>query len=77
MIVFDISIILTILSIVLVFMFSYLWEKRDWNNGICPDNGQPWEMYDQDSHGSRMYKSGNADRMSYTEISWPVDRRRY
>jgi len=45
-------------------------EKRTWNNGICVENGLPWERFDTDSHGGRGYKAG--DR--YIWISYNVDK---
>lgn len=34
-------------------------EKRLWNNGVSEKTGEPWNCFDMDSSGARMYKSGN------------------
>ena len=39
-------------------IWAYRREKREWNNGICADNGLPWERFDTDSQGGRGYKAG-------------------
>ncbi len=46
-------------------------EKRAWNNGICRQNGQSWQLFDCDSQGGRGYKAG--DQTIW--ISYPVDSR--
>lgn len=28
-----------------------------WNRGICENNDKPWELYDIDKRGNRLYKS--------------------
>lgn len=43
------------------------WEKREWNGGVCADNGLRWEQFDTDSQGGRGYKAG----ARYTWISYP------
>ena len=72
-IVFSISVVLLILSIILVVLFFYSWEKREWNKGICSEDGQPWEFCYTDPFGIRVYRSGATNRMVYLGISWPVD----
>lgn len=51
---------LIIVALLLFFSFSdYSYEKKKWNNGICPQTGKPWECFDVDSQGGRGYKSGD------------------
>ena len=42
-------------------------ERRRYNGGICAKNGLPWECFDTDSQGGRMYKAGN----EYLDVSYP------
>jgi hypothetical protein len=37
---------------------GFLSERREWNNGICRDTGNPWRRFDRSSQGCRGYKSG-------------------
>ena len=46
---------------------AYLWERHDWNGGICRKTGLPWEYFDTDSQGGRGYHS--KDEVVW--ISWP------
>jgi hypothetical protein len=39
-------------------VYGFLTERREWNNGICRDTGNPWQLFDQSSQGCRGYKSG-------------------
>lgn len=54
---------------IVVGLFALAWyrEKKIWNNGVCRETGNPWEHFDTDSQGGRMYKSGR----HYCDISWP------
>lgn len=46
-------------------------EKLAWNGGVCAYTGAPWECFDMDSQGGRMYKSGDyATKMYYCTITW-------
>lgn len=38
---------------------GYLTERREWNDGICRDTGEPWRQIDQTSQGCRGYVSGD------------------
>lgn len=58
--------------IIVLAAFQAWRERLIWNNGICPDNGLPWQQFDTDSQGGRGYKAGD----KYCWISWPVDRGR-
>ena len=42
-------------------------DALTWNNGICKENGLPWEYFDSDSQGGRGYKAGGHTCW----ISWP------
>lgn len=55
------GIILILLALLL--LWAILWEKREWNNGICRRNGLPWEQFDTDSQGGRGYKAGERKEM--------------
>ena len=46
------------------------YEKRKWNNGICPECHSIWESFDMDSQGGRGYKCACAN---YIWISYAVD----
>jgi len=59
--------ILVLLPFVAIVVYAYKSEKSTWNNGICKENGLPWNHFDTDSQGGRGYKAG--DRMCW--ISWP------
>lgn len=57
-----------ILSVFIILGLVAWWlERKIWNNGICKVNGLPWEYFDTDSQGGKMYRAGD-----YTcTISWP------
>lgn len=38
---------------------GYLTERREWNDGICRDTGEPWQRIDRTSQGCRGYESGD------------------
>ena len=49
-------IILTIVSILLILPnIGIKWERKDFNNGICPNCGDHLRNFDTDSHGGRGY----------------------
>lgn len=50
-------------------IFAWFSEKREWNEGICPKCGNPWEYFDTDSQGGRGYTCRVCK--STTWISWP------
>ena len=54
--------------------WTYNYEKRAWNDGICAENGQPWVRYDCDSHGCRGYKAGTGSNPPGVWISYGVDK---
>ena len=45
-------------------------EKKVWNNGICPETGLKWKLYDRSSQGWRGYNSGG----HHIWISYNVDK---
>ena len=49
--------------------WGYRIDKRKWNGGVCPETGEPWELFDRSSQGCRGYTSDGF----YIWISWPVD----
>ena len=54
-------------------LYGRIAEKREWNGGVCRENGLPWEYFDSCSSGDRGYKAG--DRICW--IGWPdIDRRK-
>jgi hypothetical protein len=56
----DVVAILIAVALFILLIFSgYFYEKKRWNNGICPQTGKPWECFDVDSQGGRGYKSGD------------------
>lgn len=69
------------IGLVLTF-FALSWlcmrsERREWNDGICRENGQRWRIFDVDSQGGRGYKAGEGETQRVCWISWPgVDRNR-
>ena len=65
-------VLIVALVVAIVMTTGFLWERRDWNSGICRANGLPWTRFDTDSQGGRGYVAGD----EYTWISWPVDRKR-
>lgn len=40
--------------------------KKQWNDGICPDTGKPWEEFDTDSSGAVGYRSEDENGNQYT-----------
>jgi hypothetical protein len=48
-------------------LWGYLRERKEWNGGVCKENGQQWKYFDTDSQGGRGYKAG--DYCCW--ISWP------
>jgi len=61
--------------IILAFMIGGgLWqrsrEKQEWNNGVCSASGEPWLLFDHDSHGGRGYKD---DAGNWLWVSYNVD----
>jgi hypothetical protein len=50
-------------------VFGIIYERYEWNGGVCRKTNKPWVQFDINSQGGRGYKSGNV----YTWISWPVD----
>jgi hypothetical protein len=64
-----------VLIFIMVFMaisvvLSHLYERRQWNGGVCRKNGLPWRLFDTDSHNGRGYKAGDETLW----LSYPVDR---
>lgn len=62
---------------VVLLLAGMLWachlERKEWNGGICRENGKRWELFDMDSHGHRGYRAGN----KYTWITYPgIDKER-
>ena len=55
-----ISAIAISLFVFAVIMSVWAWysEKRDWNNGVCLQTGEYWKYFDMDSQGGRGYRSG-------------------
>lgn len=49
-------------------------DKKQYNNGICPDCGKELVHIDTDSQGGRGYLCKNCGYITW--ISWPVDRKR-
>ena len=45
-------------------------EKVQWNNGICKESGLPWDWFDTDSQGGRMYTDHHGN---FCDISYAVD----
>ena len=60
-------IVLSVSALLLVGLYGFLAERRNYNNGICRRNGEPWQYFDTDSQGGRGYKSGEY----VTWVSWP------
>jgi len=59
--------LIAILPMLLLGLWGSIFERREWNGGICRENGLPWKYFDTDSQGGRGYKAG--DR--YCWISYP------
>lgn len=53
----------------LAMVAGYILNRREWNGGICRENGMQWEYFDTDSGGARGYVAG--DRTCW--IGWGVD----
>lgn len=66
--IFGIIIILIIIGIV----STIIYEKKKWNNGICPICGDKFKLFALDSQGGRMYRCNN---WHYCNISFNVDKR--
>ena len=47
------------------------YEKKEWNNGICPKCGEEWKLFDVDSQGGRMYR---CDNWHYCDVSYSIDK---
>lgn len=57
-------------------------EARCWNGGICASTGRPWEQFDTDSQGGRLYMSeDDLGERYYIAISYPgideIEKRRF
>lgn len=61
------TILLTLAGFLVLGLIGSRLERREWNNGICKQTGQPWRYFDTDSQGGRGYNSGQY----YIWISWP------
>ena len=48
-------------------------ERKLWNNGICPECTKRWVGFDMASDGSRGYKCAGCQRTKRIWISWNVD----
>jgi len=53
---------------------NYLNEKKQWNDGICPETGRPWKLFEIDSQGGRGYISSKGEVTKRIWISWKVDK---
>lgn len=73
----DIDILVWCIGAFFAFFAFGLWaawsEAKQWNRGVCRENGLRWVHFDTDSQGGRGYRAGDC----YCWISWPVDRKRY
>ena len=49
-------------------IWAYCMEKKDWNNGSCPDCNIEWRNFDMDSQGGRGYTCDKCDKTIW--ISW-------
>lgn len=56
-----------------IFWLAFYFERRTWNGGICSAHGQPWQAFDTDSSGARLYKCTSADQNCGCAASYPVD----
>lgn len=63
-----------IVIMIIIFVWAFDSEKRQWNNGVCPHCHSTWKRFDTDSQGGRGYKCA-CPRRRYIWISWPVDKR--
>ena len=64
--------ILAVISLISIFValcyFGYYKEKKDFNNGVCPNCGKPLRHFDTDSQGGQGWC---CDDCGYTTwISW-------
>ena len=48
-------------------------EKKNWNNGKCPECGEQWIRYDTDSQGGRLHRCKN---WHSCDITYNVDKNR-
>ena len=62
--------LLVFLLLIILPIWGYLSEKKDWNNGISPI-GEKWKYFDMDSHGGRGYMDSKQNTIW---ISYPVDK---
>lgn len=69
----EIAMGIAILIYISIMMYARHIEKRHWNNGICRKCGKPWEHFDTDSQGGRMYQCDNGHGC---DISYNVDKRK-
>ena len=70
--------LIIIIIFLIVWLGGMLWaicsDRKQWNNGKCPECGHDWRLFDMDSQGGRGYIcDGCGDHMW---ISWSVDKRR-
>ena len=54
----------------IVFLWAVQSERREWNNGICRKNGQPWRSCGIGMNGDREYEAGR----QICFISYHVDK---
>lgn len=47
---------------------TFLWERQEWNGGICRDTGTPWGRYGTSSQGCRGYRSEDY----YLWVTYPL-----
>ena len=60
--------ILWIIYIICGCIWGYFQEKKHFNNGICPNCGEPLRYFDSDSQGGQGW---TCDKCNYTTwISW-------
>lgn len=57
---------------ILILAFARLREKKSWNYGYCPDCGNEWQHFDNDSQGGRGYKCTSCGKHIW--ISYNVDK---
>jgi len=60
---------------VIVVVAGSIWqrsnEKKDWNNGKCPNCSTKWNLFDYDSQGGRGYNCPSCN--NYMWASYKVD----
>lgn len=59
-----------IFTIIVGGLLCALYEKLQWNNGVCRECGEEWICFDVDSQGGRGYRCKN---FHFCWISYPVD----